>query len=339
MNQIKEYFRNPRISNSLLGMVGSNPRWVKMKQDNPDLEDEEKQYFRLGSALDCLLTSPELFTEEFEIVEHNRPYGLLGKFIDHLPIGLTPNTPLDKYQIAYDKSGYKMKLATVVRKFWENTEAANFYYASKKISGKSILSKDEKERVFNMMTLMEANPYAQDYFDRDKYSTISEVEFRYQLPIYFEYRNQECKALLDGLKVIHEHKVIQPFDLKTTGKHVNDFNISFTQFGYYRQAAFYTEAIRHWQVDNDLVDYSILPFKFIVVSSRISDSHPAIIWDCSENDIQVGLKGGVLKRNKKHYKGIDNLIDDYLWHKENDYWDMPRQVYEAQGSLSLDVFI
>ena len=44
MDKIKEYFASKRISNSLLGAL-SNPRWVKMKMDNPDAEDEDKKTF------------------------------------------------------------------------------------------------------------------------------------------------------------------------------------------------------------------------------------------------------------------------------------------------------
>lgn len=31
-----------------------------MKIENPDTEDEESRYFRIGSALDCILTSPDM---------------------------------------------------------------------------------------------------------------------------------------------------------------------------------------------------------------------------------------------------------------------------------------
>lgn len=79
-----------------------------MKMENPDSEDGDKSFFRIGSALDCLLTSPERWEEDFKVVEANRPYGLLAKFIDELPSGLTPDSDLELYQEAYDKSGYKM---------------------------------------------------------------------------------------------------------------------------------------------------------------------------------------------------------------------------------------
>lgn len=56
--QIEEYFKSPRISNSLLGLVNT-PKLLKFLMDNPDVDNEESKAFRIGSALDCLLTSPD----------------------------------------------------------------------------------------------------------------------------------------------------------------------------------------------------------------------------------------------------------------------------------------
>lgn len=69
------------------------------------------------------------------------------------------------------------------------------------------------------------------------------IELIHQQPIYFTYRNTQCKALLDGIQIDHKNKIIQLFDLKTTHKPVYDFPEAFVQWGYYRQAAFYREAL------------------------------------------------------------------------------------------------
>ncbi len=85
--------------------------------ENPDIDDDDKVYFRVGAALDCLLTSPERWDRDFLVVDANRPYGLMCKFVDGMPSGLTPDSMGIYYQEAYDKSGYKMKLEKVVEKF------------------------------------------------------------------------------------------------------------------------------------------------------------------------------------------------------------------------------
>lgn len=55
---IVEYYKSPRVSNSLLKSV-QNPRVLKLKKDNPELFDEDSVALRVGSAVDCLLTDPK----------------------------------------------------------------------------------------------------------------------------------------------------------------------------------------------------------------------------------------------------------------------------------------
>lgn len=116
LQQVRQYFKTKRVSNSLLGML-FNPKWLKLKIENPDMEDDESKHFRIGSALDCILTSPEIWEDEFVVVDAIRPYGLLGKFVENLPPHLKPDSPMSEYQQAYEESGYKMKLDRVIMKF------------------------------------------------------------------------------------------------------------------------------------------------------------------------------------------------------------------------------
>jgi hypothetical protein len=54
----RNYYSSTRISNSLLKAT-QNPRLLKIKKDHPELfENDDSTAFRVGSAVDCLLTSP-----------------------------------------------------------------------------------------------------------------------------------------------------------------------------------------------------------------------------------------------------------------------------------------
>lgn len=61
MNQpteIEEYYKSPRFSNSMLGAV-QNPRLLELKRKYPEkFELDDSTALRIGSGLDCLLTSP-----------------------------------------------------------------------------------------------------------------------------------------------------------------------------------------------------------------------------------------------------------------------------------------
>ena len=84
MSKIKDYYASNRVSNSLLSAL-KNPRWLKIKIETPDVEDEEKKAFRIGSAVDCLLTDPARWDDEFVVSDVVRPSGFMSKFVDNLP--------------------------------------------------------------------------------------------------------------------------------------------------------------------------------------------------------------------------------------------------------------
>lgn len=159
------------------------------------MEDDDKKYFRIGAALDCLLTDPDRWEIDFQVVDAVKPWGLMGKFVDSLPVGLSIVSPNNLYQEAYDKSGYKMAMDKVIAKFWENPDAVSYYLAVNGIEGKIIVSKDEYESVLKAKELILANEFLRCFFTQCKDS----VEILYQVPIYFKYREQDCKALLDGV--------------------------------------------------------------------------------------------------------------------------------------------
>lgn len=307
---------------------------MKFKRDNPDLEDEDKKHFRVGSALDCLLTSPENFKDEFHVVAAKRPYGYISAFVENLPTGLAPGCDLSLYQEAYDKSKYKSRLDKVVDAFWNNPDALEYYNAIRDINGRSVLAKDEYDTVMHCKKRIEENEFTAPFF----HNSNPNIELLHQHGIYFMYKDVECKALLDGLMIDHENKTIQIFDLKTTGKSIHDFPISFTQFGYHRQASFYIAAVDSWIMESrpELSSYQFLPFKFIVVDSKPNSSYPAIIYECTTKDIDHGYLGGT--SSGKWFPGVDQLLEDYKYHCRTDQWDLPRSTFEAGGKKVLNVF-
>ena len=316
----------------------NNPRLVKLKRDYPEkFQDEEYRALRIGSALDCLLTSPDRWDKDFIICNVNRPTGLLGKFVEKLPAGLTIGSPSEDFYTAYIQSGYKMSLAQVIRGFWEKEDVVEFYNLSKNVPKKvTVLAKDEYEAIVKAKELILANEYTYPYF----FNTHIHCELIHQVPIYFDYRGTPCKSLLDGIRVDHRERVIQPFDLKTTGKSVYAFRDSFLLWGYYRQCAFYDYAVKTPQSPvYDLIQegYKVADFVFIVVETSPSSTHPAVIYRTNEKDRIAGFNGGTI--NNIRYRGIDELIDSYNWHVENNYWELPMELVHSKGEILLDMFV
>lgn len=227
-------------------------------------------------------------------------------------------------------------MSSVISKFWSSEEAVEYYNCVRNTPNSVIiLSRDEYESVAKAKELIFASPFAYSYFTQAK----TYEELRHQVPIYFTYKGHDFKALLDGIKIDHKHNIIQPFDLKTTSKDVYKFHESYLRYGYYRQAALYEQALlsKESPIKNLLAEgYELKDFIFIVVETRLSSVNPAIIYRTSKTERKAGLKGG--KVNGEVFKGIDQLLEDYLWHQETDHWVYPREVFQNGGEISLNIF-
>ena len=97
MNKQLEYFADPRMSNSKLGLILSPP--FAKKVFDGDVEDEdEKKHFRIGSALDAMLTDWESWERDYIVLSSYRPSGMMEKFINNLPHGLTIDSDIESLQ-------------------------------------------------------------------------------------------------------------------------------------------------------------------------------------------------------------------------------------------------
>jgi len=183
--------------------------------------------------------------------------------------------------------------------------------------------------------LIRVSPYAASYFSKGK----TWEELMHQVPIYFTLEGEECKALLDGIKIDHKEKTIEPFDLKTIGKSVFDFKANYLNYGYYTQAALYEYAIQQPEspIYQLIVDgYTIKDFIFIVAETKTSSTNPALIYSTTQTERHAGMHGGFCEG--KRYKGILELMSDYKWHVENNQWTYPREVFQNEGRIPLNCF-
>ncbi len=228
-----------------------------------------------------------------------------------------------------------MPLQWVINKFFSTSEAVEYYDGITKGDKKIKLSRDEYESVEKSRELILISPFAYQYF----VPSHTWIELLHQVPIYFIYRGVEFKALLDGIKIDHKSRTITPFDLKTTGKTVYDFIDSFIHYGYFRQCALYEQAVlSDASPVKDLLaeGYTLENFEFIVVETKLSSTNPAIIFQTTPKDRKAGLEGAIF--DGKLRKGINQLLDDYLWHQKTNQWTYPREIYENQGRVILDIF-
>lgn len=336
------YFATKAVNNSLLSAT-SNPFWIKWKKDNPEADKEEFRYFRIGAAVDCLLTDPDLWNDKFFVFTQSKPAGLMGIFIDNLPLYALneENEPIhnkkgdlvsfkrdtELYQEAYDKAKYRIPIRTVIQNFWSDEKYLAYFRAREQANGKEIISIDEMDEVQNALSAIKKNLLASKFFT--SYT---------QVPIYWNKRHESkgiikqvpCKALLDFIYVDEENKEIYPGDLKTTASDVTDFKNSFFKFGYYRQAAWYDEAIVSSGLYKHYYDlgYKWMPFRFIVAPKK-KDGMPALIYEISENTMRIGRLGN------DEYKGTQELFKYLQWHEETGDYSSPKWIIDANFTFTL----
>jgi len=334
-----EYYNSPALNVSTLKQL-YNPKWIKWREENPEAEDNDKRHFRIGGALDTILTRPEDFPREFSVAPKNRPGGLMGIFIDALPLDLHKDSAEEEYYEAYTKAGYKANIKTVIKNLWTIPTNTDYYMSRKMAHGKSILSYDEYEEVLSCKENLFNNPYTRPYFQNSN----SDIQLVFQVVVLFNYRGAECKGMLDGLRIDHKNKVISPFDLKTTGRTVKSFDKGYLRLGYYLQGTFYyiglKECLRdkkfreYYDLKDEVADYEIEYMRFIVTEKGSSPA-PARIFQTTEDDYTFGLYGGVA--DGIEFKGINELVDAYNWHRKNNKWDFPRELYENKGEVNLGI--
>lgn len=343
MIPLDDYRKHPAVNVSTLKNL-TNPRWVKWKLDNPDAEDEEKSHFRVGGALDTILTNKNKFNDLYVVETMRRPGGLMGLFIDNLPLDLTENSPDDAYLEAYDKSGYRIPLSLVKKRLWESHQFTSYFMARKRAHGKSIITVDENEEVNYCNEQIINNAYTRPYFQ----NTDPNIRLIHQAVILFDYNGVACKGALDGLKIDFKNKKIYPFDLKTTARKVTSFGSVFLMNGYYLQGAFYVEGLKrvfeqnpdkfisYFNLPREVLSYDIEYMRFIVVEKKRSlFGLPPHIFRTTEELHNLGIKGG--KIHNRTYKGFESYLDDWAEHHRTNFWEYSQDYMKSNGEFDIEV--
>lgn len=350
----ENYYDSPRLSQSKLKTLLYGPR-AFLEEKEPELFFEEKKHFVLGGAVDTYLTSVVSFNEKYYIshltekpsdVVKSILYEVYSKAKDKIASDDSfKNLEFLKQEImdSCESHGYykNLKPETRINKILEFLEYWDEIVNS---DNKTIITQEEAEIVSNIVRKIGTNQYTSKYFQESS-DDISVIK---QLPIEFELKGVECKALLDIVYIDHNNKTITPIDLKTIGESVKNFPESLRKRGYQIQVAWYVEALYQWKKNNELKDYKILDFKFIVVSTT-EDEEP-VIFTCDETLRYIGrfgrdvlyLKGEIEGYDEmKTYhrlnkiKGYEDLLDDYLYYMENGF-SQDRFLREGKDNLMLD---
>lgn len=155
----------------------------------------------------------------------------------------------------------------------------------------------------------------------DTSKRIKELEIYWSVDI--EGKETKFKAKLDNTIFDYKNKVVYLNDLKSTGKPVSLFKASFISFRYYRQIAFYINALFQYliQQGEDPKEWSVIP-RMVAV-----DNTPNYNVHCFTIDnkwIEAGNKES------------QDLISRVAWHVSKDEWKYSAEEVENKYDLHLD---
>jgi len=324
---------------------------------NPSKVDEEKDWhdgFAFGTLVDYMCFSPDKVDEEFHVSQADRKPSSTAKELADWILNKSNLQSLkveNNKIVGYEDVEYGRTKVSLDELLEEAEEAVGSSTSFEKYGGvdylkdqiesqdKHVVSSELYEKAKRAHQTLKTHKFTRRYFDPDK-----NIEIQFQVPILWKpgyykkvFNDIQAKSMLDIVIFDHENKTILPVDLKTTSSSAFMFEKKIVKWRYDLQASYYTDGLRY-RVDNhnEISDYDILPFEFIVISSK--NLEKPLIYQMSENDLLVGREGGILSYSGRSVKGWTDLIRDLLWHQENNKWEYSREIYENNGKVEVDIF-
>ena len=344
MTEYIKTLENHKLSFSSLNLLDYSPVFYREHILNP--KEEDTTFFRKGAAVDCMLTEPDKFKNRYAVSTLEVPGGMMGEFIKTYIHFIIQKDLSKEYQkrkryedvvrkAAYDNSGFKIKYESVIKKF-EAPEIQEYVNFTLDNIDKTILSVEEHTQTINMVNMLTSSEYTSKYFTTagplQDITNQLEFEMEYTTDLGKDYI---IKGIIDKVIIDHHNKTIQAVDLKTTGKSVYNFEISYIKYAYYRQAAIYTKFLEQKML-TQYPGYEIKPFLFIVIETACNN--PPLIFKISSEDLKVGWNGGVSVYTNKKVKGVTELIKEVEWHQDTNNWEIKKEIEENSGIINLNQF-
>jgi hypothetical protein len=301
---MEDYYKKIEyVSNSMLNYLKISPKYFQA-QINKEINLDSAS-LELGRMIHLALLEPD----KFVLAQYDKPTGLMGAFcelyIKHRSL-----------ETAYELSGFKQSFDVVKKNF--EKEAVNYVNEVIENQDKIFLSRDIKYKVDKSVESVLADKYASKFL-------LTESPSYNEIEVYWEKDGIKKKAKLDKL-IIDGNKAIN-VDIKTTRNNVFElpllidnslpidkryelrgFSKSYYYYGYYRQQAFYEEAIEEYAKQNQLQIDSI---EHIIIAVQTSGVFDTCVYKFQRDWIELG-------KNE-----IKDLLSEYKYYQESGLWDKP----------------
>lgn len=296
-----EYYSKPGISNSSLSAInpeqGGTPRRYKRYIIDRDSDNAESPSLKNGKIIHKYMEDPAMF----KIDDLNKPSAMMSGWVESVfkHIGSLDvdkgSEPLRKLVLSKRGSCYHKMIDE--DKLWAKFIKEGFEYLRTLVKGdegKFVITAAEKLIILGAVDGIRANPKAREllFADGEEFDDYAVSE----LAIYWEIRISdltpiplECKSLIDRVKISPRTGQVQLIDGKTTSKPGLMFHESMRKFRYYRQLAFYTEALRYY-LSEEHPEYppEHWTFSWFIVSVETYGMYECFVYEVDEQWIDEG---------------------------------------------------
>lgn len=279
-----------------------------------------------GSLLDCKLLCPEEFNNKFYFDATEKPAEQLLKLADHVSnLHVNFNQILDNEDISRisDEINLFGSVKDPVKRiaqfdkdiFW------NYLKAKDESAGKVVFTPDTLTECSEAEQILKTHVKTAHLFNPTK-----DQEVLNQLIIITEVNGIKVKVMLDKVIVDHKKQTVTPHDLKATEFRQVNFPYQFKKMKYYLQGGLYKTALINYCKEVLQLGYAVEDFKFIVYSR--SDRYP-FVWNMSY-DWHIKAMDGFVDHHGDKVKGINELLNDYKFYVDNDYYEIDRCLIENE---------
>ena len=330
---IPYYSDMSRVSNSSIGwFLNKGPTFFHNMLTGIEKGESGAQLDK-GTMIHEYILRPEDFSKEYILYTGVKPSSAQQEKFCKALVNTTEIEPhkavLKAYRSAYSVVGKTDK--DILTKALEMASTLKEYIDICKVCEEKHLimySGFENILLSNIYKSVNEHKLAYDLF----FPTDPEEEYYHEFHINWEYVTEEgtvkCKSLLDHVSFNKKKKICTIVDLKTT-VHVNEFEKSVEQYDYYRQIAYYEQAVE-WYINNVLEENA----KDWIIKSYIVSVDSIIGNSCRVFAICDFIHYTPIVYKHK-WKIINETLTNIAWHFKNNLWDHTREYYEGDGSEEL----
>lgn len=332
----KAYRAYPALNQSALKTYNGNPKIFHqkyiLKQEVPGKEEEQlKEAMIYGQICDCLLTCEEEFDSRFVIsMDEVTLKPQMKKFCESLwkyTILYTVDDVLTETfdficEVAYKDVGIK---GTSLEKLLENfkEEGIEYYTCLRDRGNRTFITQKDYEKACLLIDRLKNHPFSKEIINM---KSEGEWEVKKQMMVVNDVNGISMKGMLDYVMINHNRKIVLPVDLKV-GSNAEMFMYNYTKLGYYIQMAAYTCLLRA-----EYPEYDVKPLSFLAVD-RTMFMDP-IKYISTEETFNEGMNGFI--KDGRKYKGLNEIMKNYKYSLENDYWTGPIEAHKNNGRILLN---